>query len=153
MFAISEVKKESAELRELIAELDAFQEQLYPAESNHCIDVSAVDSDAIRCVIARDNDGVAVGCGAVLFTDKDAGEIKRVFVKPSCRGMNLGNDMIATLEKAAREKGCTLLRLETGIHQQPAIKLYQNCGYRLCDPFPPYTPDPLSVFMYKDLAE
>ncbi|EOY1433949.1 GNAT family N-acetyltransferase, partial [Yersinia enterocolitica] len=36
-------------------------------------------------------------------------------------------------------------------HQQPAIALYRRCGYEICDSFPPYKADPLSVFMRKEL--
>ncbi|WP_437616423.1 GNAT family N-acetyltransferase [Erwinia sp. V71] len=90
MFTITEVTKNEPELQQLISELDTFQSALYPAESNHCIDISTQQDDSIRCLLVRDNTGQAVGCGAVLLQDHHAGEIKRVFVKPSCRGMQLG---------------------------------------------------------------
>ena len=39
-----------------------------------------------------------------------------------------------------------VLRLETGIHQQAAIALYERMGYHAIPPFGDYRPDPLSVF-------
>ncbi|AUH00090.1 GNAT family N-acetyltransferase [Pectobacteriaceae bacterium CE70] len=151
MFTISEVKKDSLELKALISELDAFQLPRYPLESAHCIDLSAQDDDAICCLLVRNSDGAAIGCGALLFQDGNAAEIKRVFIKPSCRGVKLGYKIISHLEKVAIVNGCKIVRLETGIYQQSAINLYQNCGYQFCDPFFPYTQDPLSVYMYKCL--
>ncbi len=38
MFNISEVDKSDTDLMCLISELDAFQSELYPVESNHCLD-------------------------------------------------------------------------------------------------------------------
>jgi ribosomal protein S18 acetylase RimI-like enzyme len=35
------------------------------------------------------------------------------------------------LEAEARAGGTPVLRLETGIHQAPAIGLYKRCGFRL----------------------
>jgi hypothetical protein len=37
-----------------------------------------------------------------------------------------------------------LLRLETGIHQAAAIRLYEGLGFQRIPPFGPYTEDPLS---------
>ncbi|WP_325175441.1 hypothetical protein [Pectobacterium punjabense] len=54
MFYISEVNKDDAELGCLVGELDAFQRELYPVESDHCLDFSTVSDEKLRCVIARD---------------------------------------------------------------------------------------------------
>lgn len=54
MFSISEVDKSDSDLARLVSELDAFQRELYPAESNHCLDLSTVNDEQLRCVIVRD---------------------------------------------------------------------------------------------------
>jgi putative acetyltransferase len=54
-------------------------------------------------------------------------------------------------DKAARE-GFPNARLETGIHQQAALGLYQRLGYEKTGPFGSYKKDPLSVFMCKRLG-
>ncbi len=153
MFRISEVDKDDSELACLIGELDAFQSTLYPAESNHCLDFSTVSNEALRCIIVHDANGVAVGCGAVLLQNGGYCELKRVFIRPEYRGRRLGDRIIASLESLALESDCHQLRLETGIHQQPAIALYRKCGYEICDAFLPYIADPLSVFMCKILRK
>lgn len=151
MFSISEVDKGDSDLARLVSELDAFQNELYPAESNHCLDLSTVRDEQLRCVIVRDEGGTPVGCGALLFKGDGSAEIKRVYIRPKYRGRKLGEQILSAIETIASEKKSLLLRLETGIHQLPAIALYRSCGFEICDAFPPYTADPLSVFMYKAL--
>lgn len=151
MFNISEVDKSDTDLLWLISELDAFQSELYPAESNHCLDFSTVSDEQLRCVIFRDDAGSPAGCGALLTHENGSAEIKRVYIRPEYRGRKLGEAIVSAIEKIALEKNSSLLWLETGIHQQPAITLYRRCGYEICDAFPPYVADPLSVFMCKEL--
>ncbi|MBU3895263.1 GNAT family N-acetyltransferase [Serratia rubidaea] len=151
MFYISEVIKGDSELDCLVSELDAFQRELYPDESNHCLNFSSVSDNKLRCVIARDKYGVPVGCGALLLQEEGFGEVKRVYIRPEYRGRKLGEQIVTSLESLALENTCHQLRLETGIHQQPAIALYRRCGYVVCEAFPPYIADPLSVFMYKNI--
>jgi putative acetyltransferase len=151
MFHISEVDKSDLELGGLIDELDAFQSELYPAESNHCLNLSTVSDEQLRCVIARDENGTPAGCGALLFQEVDSAEIKRVYIRPEFRGQKLGEQIVSVIESIATVNSCHILRLETGIHQQPAIALYRRCGYEICDAFPPYAADPLSVFMCKEI--
>jgi ribosomal protein S18 acetylase RimI-like enzyme len=52
----------------------------------------------------------------------------------------------------ARASGVALLRLETGIHQLAAIRLYEREGFCRIPPFGPYTSDPLSLCYEKRLA-
>jgi len=153
MFQITEVEKHSAVLDELVRELDAFQSALYPDESNHFVSLSSIPDGSVRCLIVQDEDGAAIGCGAIVLSGETTGEIKRVYIRPAYRGKKLGELIVAGLEKMACDSGCRLLSLETGIHQQPAIALYHRCGYELCEAFTPYAEDPLSVFMQKPLCQ
>lgn len=152
MFHVSEVEKDHPDLIRLVSELDAFQSELYPEESNHCLDFSTVSETSLHCIIAYDVEGTPAGCGALLFQEDGAGELKRIYIRPQYRGRKLGEQIVASLEKVAIERACYLLRLETGIQQQPAITLYRRCGYDICEAFPPYTADPLSVFMFKKIS-
>ncbi|MCX2905576.1 GNAT family N-acetyltransferase [[Curtobacterium] plantarum] len=151
MFSISEVDKSDSGLQWLVSELDAFQNVLYPAESNHCLDLPKVNDELLRCIIVRDEGGLPAGCGALLFHENGSAEIKRVYIRPEYRGRKLGEQIVSVIETIASEKNSSLLELETGIHQQPAIALYRRCGYEICNAFPPYTTDPLSVYMCKKL--
>jgi len=152
MFNISEVDKGNTDLARLVSELDAFLSELYPAESNHLVDLSAVSGKQLRCVIIRDEGDTLAGCGALLFHEDGSAEIKRVYIRPEYRGRKLGKRLISAIEEIASENNSRLLQLETGIYQQPAIALYRRCGYDMCDAFPPYKAEPLSVIMRKELS-
>ena len=59
--------------------------------------------------------------------------------------------MLTHLAGYTRNHGIGLLRLETGIHQREAIRLYERIGFQRIPPFGPYTNDPLSLFYEKQL--
>lgn len=134
----------------LIAELDAYQQSLYPPESNHLLDLSALCRPEVLFAVARSDDGQVIGCGAVVLA-ADHGEVKRMFVSPRARGQGLAKALLRHLEGEARARGCRALMLETGIHQHEALALYERDGYQRRGPFGGYAEDPLSVFMAKPL--
>ena len=139
------------DVRALIAALDELMISLYPAESNHLLDVEALAHSDVTFLVARDRDAV-VGCGAVRRHDDALGEVKRMYVDPQVRGVGLGRRILDAIEREARQQGLQRLALETGIHQPEAIGLYRKAGFRDCPPFAGYKADPLSLFMMKELV-
>jgi putative acetyltransferase len=139
-----------ADVGRLLEALDAYQSALYPAESNHFLDVEALAAPAVRFFVAR-RDGSALGCAALRIDPSGYGELKRMYVMPAARGISLGRRLLERVEAEARSEGLALLRLETGIHQPEALGLYRAAGYRERERFGDYAPDPLSVFMEKRL--
>lgn len=73
--------------------------------------------------------GEAAGCGA-LKCHAAYGEIKRMWVKTSSRGLGLGKRILHRLEGLARERQLPLLRLETNKALTEAQSLYKSNGYR-----------------------
>lgn len=138
------------EVLALIAELDAYQASLYPPESCYLLDLTALMQPQVRFLVARDEAGRVVACGAVVLRDAYA-ELKRMMVHPRARGQGTGRAVLAALEAAAAEAGCTGMKLETGPLQPEALALYERCGYARCGPFGDYPDDPWSVFMEKTL--
>jgi putative acetyltransferase len=51
----------------LIAELDAYQDTLYPPESRHALDLTALKQLNVLFAVARDNAGRAIGSGCKLL--------------------------------------------------------------------------------------
>ena len=94
----------------------------------------------------------AVACGAFRPLQPGIAEIKRMFVEPEARGLNIGRRMLAALEAIARAEGVRVVRLETGVRQPEALGLYRSCGYIERGPFGSYKPDPLSAFFEKRIA-
>jgi putative acetyltransferase len=124
---------------------------LYPAESNHHLPLEALRAAHVRFLVGRNDDSRAVATGALVLFGNWA-ELKRMWVVPEMRGRGISRAMLELLETNAREAGVRWLRLETGIENHAALALYQRAGFTRCDPFGDYRPDPLSVFMQKELA-
>lgn len=93
-------------------------------------------------------DEQTVGCGA-LVNQGDYGEIKRFFVRPEFRGMQLGQRLLQALELRAVALDLTYLRLETGVLQPEALGLFTKMGYQRRGSFGQYPADIYSVFMEK----
>ncbi|WP_449545476.1 GNAT family N-acetyltransferase [Lelliottia amnigena] len=152
MYSITSESAAHPDIVSLIAALDAYQSELYPAESNHLLDLTQLSTDSLIMMVIRDRQLNAVGCGAIVVNGDGTGEMKRVYIDPTHRGQQLGEKLLAALEDEALSRGCHTLRLETGIKQHAAVRLYENHGYGLREAFAPYVADPLSLFMEKALV-
>lgn len=139
------------EVIRLIDELDAYQKPLYPPECHYGIDIAALSQVNVLFAVARDGGGEAIGCGAVVL-NPGYGELKRMFTLPACRGRGVAQALLAFLEQATIERGCTRMALETGLYQEQALMFYGRAGYVRRGPFGDYPEDPFSVFMEKGLV-
>src|SRR4030095_5479656 len=95
-----------------------------------------------------------VGCGAFRpFSEEeiDVAEIKRMYVEPRMRGRGISRSILAKLEKLARDCGYAVVRLETGLRQPNAIRLYETSGYHRIERYGRHREDPLSVCFEKHL--
>jgi len=133
----------TADAMALIAELDAILEPLYPGESRHGFSAQQLLADSVAFFIIG-VDGVPAGCGGIKLFGTDYGEIKRMYVRPGYRGLGLAKRLLDHLAAYAWGHGVSLLRLETGIHQHAAIRLYERAGFRCVPPFGEYKADPVS---------
>ncbi len=94
-------------------------------------------------------DGQPAGCGALRPLDRQTVEIRRMYVLQSARRQGLARVLLAALEQAAAGLGYTVMRLETGNRQKPAIALYQDCGFVRIPAFGEYRNDPVSLCFEK----
>lgn len=58
---------------------------------------------------------------------------------------------MGAIENHLIDQGICRIRLEAGIYQPEALGLYRRLGYVERGPYGDYAPDPLSVFMEKQL--
>jgi len=135
----------------LIADLDTYQDSLYPAEARYALDLASLSKPNVLFVVARDERHIALGCGAVVL-NASYGEVKRMYVRPEARGKGIAKQVIAALEASAYESGCRELMLETGPYQPEALRFYTSQGYVRRGAFGAYPEHPLSVFMGKSLS-
>ncbi|MBN1094447.1 GNAT family N-acetyltransferase [Blastococcus sp. TML/M2B] len=99
-------------------------------------------ADVAVVLLASDDDGTPVGCGALRPLGDGAAEVKRMYVVPTARGRGVGRAVLTGLEDAARAHGWATLRLETGPRQPEAVALYSGAGYRPIGAFGVYVDDP-----------
>ena len=87
-----------------------------------------------------------------MLLQENAAEMKRLFVDPTVKGKGVGNALVQAIEEVAANEGVRTLLLETGIKSAEVLRLYRSLGFDVCPPFADYRPDPLSVFMLKQLS-
>jgi len=149
---IASERPDSVDAVALITELEAHLEPLYPSASRHGYSVEKLIAQGVAFFVLRD-DGTPAGCGGIQIFGTEYGELKRMYVRPQFRGLGYGKKLLVHLEDYARlQHGVTLLRLETGIHQAAAIRLYEQMGFRRILPFGSYKEDPLSLCYEKQCS-
>ena len=149
-FTIAIERADQPDVEALLLEGRALMAGLYPPESCHGLDLGAYARPGVTLFVARTG-GLAIGCGACQLHDDGSAELKSMFVAPRGRGRGIGRALLEAIE-AALPGQITTLRLETGIKQEAAIRLYEAAGFRRRGPFGSYRDDPLSVFMEKPVS-
>jgi putative acetyltransferase len=96
-------------------------------------------------------DSQPAGCGAIRRIDDDTAEVKRMYVAPAARRKGIARRILAELERHATDFGYRAIRLETGILQPEAQRLYESCGYKRIAAFDQYVGNPTSVCYEKSL--
>jgi len=147
---IAAERPDTPDAQQLIAELEAHLDPLYPKTSRHGYSVEKLLKSGVAFFVIRQA-GQPAGCGGVQVFGADYAEVKRMYVRPRFRGQGLAKQMLDHLAAHARRAGVTVLRLETGIHQAEAIGLYEGYGFERIAPFGEYQPDPNSIFFEKRL--
>ncbi len=142
-------RPDTADAMKLIDELEAVLTPHYQAASRHGYSVEKLIREGVHFFVLR-AEGMPIGCGGIQFYP-DFAELKRMYVRGTLRGRGLGRALLEHLAAHARANRCALLRLETGIHQHEAIRLYERWGFARIPAFPPYKPDPVSIFYEKRL--
>ena len=143
-------RPDSVDARHLIDELETLLEPLYPAASRHGYAVERLLREGVTFFVVY-QDGAAAGCGGILLVGTEYGELKRMYIRSAYRGQGLGVALLDHLAAYAREHGVPLLRLETGIYQTEAIRLYERYGFTRIVPFGPYFEDPVSLCYEKQI--
>ena len=150
---ITQERPDSPDAIQLINELQTIlSQETYPDESRHGYSVDKLLREGVAFFVTRDDD-VPAGCSGIQLFGMEYGEVKRMYVRPQYRGLGLGKLMLDHLAVYARERRIFTLRLETGIYQEEAIKLYERYGFARRGPFGEYKDDPLSIYFEKRFTE
>lgn len=107
-----------------------------------------------RLYVAEVHDAV-VGVGGLKRLSETAGEIKRMFVRPTARGLGVGRAIVERLVADARELGFRTVYLESASFMDSAHALYRSVGFVSCDSYPGRefegVAHDVSIFMRLDL--
>jgi putative acetyltransferase len=139
------------DVRALVSALNEFTYGLTPKEYRHHMTVEQMAGADTTVFIARDEDGAALGMGALRRHANGVGEVKRMFVRPEAQGRGVGGAILAHVEQLAREEGFTRLVLETGSNFDAARRVYERGAFQTCGPVLEYAPSPWTAFYAKPL--
>lgn len=94
-------------------------------------------------------DNRTAGCAGLRKFDRDVCEMKRLYVRPSCRGSGVGRRLVAIVIDEARGVGYKKMRLDTVVGKMDqAIRLYRQLGFKNIDP---YRSNPVPDVLYMEL--
>ena len=80
--------------------------------------------------IIETESGEIKGTFALYPVDNVTGEIRKMYLHPSLRGIGLGRSMLEFLEHVAKAAGFQVLQLETSSEMKTARMLYAKFGYQ-----------------------
>jgi ribosomal protein S18 acetylase RimI-like enzyme len=87
------------------------------------------DGRAGVLLLVADPAGGVVGTAAVRLLEPGLGELKRMWLRPSCQGRGLGRRLMDACLDEARRLGCRALRLDTQAKMEAAVHLYRAYGF------------------------
>jgi GNAT superfamily N-acetyltransferase len=132
MIEITVGRGDEPEARELVAAMEAWVNEGWgPTTPDRTSTVTAeemVPPDGAYVIVRED--GRAVAGGGVRRLGDGVCEIKRMFVVPDARGRGHGRRLLEALERAARDLGYRLARLDTAESMTTAMAMYRAAGYR-----------------------
>lgn len=99
-------------------------------------------------------DGQPVGCVCLKRHDDTTSEVKRLYVRPTFRGQNIGQQLVKMLIKEAQQSKYQRIVLDSHISMRKAHAIYQEVGFRLVSAPDDFPEDlkPIVVFMECDLS-
>lgn len=116
--------------------------------SAHALDLSGLRRPDIDFWTLWDSDEL-LATGALKTHSAVLGEVKSMHTVSRRRRSGVASAMLSQIIAEAKGKGLAKLSLETGSwdYFKPAVALYANHGFVVCEPFADYQSDPNSVFM------
>jgi GNAT superfamily N-acetyltransferase len=116
--------------------------------------------DGARLLLGAYVDGFLVGCGQLALprwpNARHRAEVQKIIVSSTLQGRGVGGALLAGLHQAARQRGRSLLLLNTKRGDSPE-RFYKALGYRVAGVIPGYTVGPSgqrvdNVTLYHELA-
>ena len=112
-----------------------------------------------RILLAAFDEGALVGSGQLALPSSPnahhRAEVQKLMVTPTLKGRGVGGSLLAALHAGARERGRSLILLNTR-RGEPPESFYKALGYRVAGVIPGYSMGPAgqrvdSVTLYREL--
>ncbi|MCH9406014.1 GNAT family N-acetyltransferase [Pantoea agglomerans] len=136
MITLEKADPRSAESQLLITKLSAELAAITGDNGKSNFTMDSMDEERSLWVLARNNKGDAVGCGAIRPLTEHIAELKRMFSDRSSPA--IGNALLTFLEKFALSMGYDQIWLATRSVNHKAVNFYQKNGYERIDNYGPY---------------
>ncbi|WP_370540373.1 N-acetyltransferase family protein [Acidovorax sp. ACV01] len=98
------------------------------------------------CILLAIVDGGVAGCAALRRVDGPSCELKRVYVRPAARGMDLGRQLVQRMLEVARQAGYARMCLDVLPEFVAAQRLYESLGFVPAEPVS-FNPVPGTKFL------
>ena len=100
-------------------------------------------------VIAYNEDGEAIGCGAIRPINENIAEVKRMYTKSKAQGV--GTKVLCYLEIQALKLGYSTLWVETRLINEGAVLFYESRDYHRIINYGKYVNNPEAVCFEKQI--
>ena len=104
----------------------SLEQQDYDEEIAHLEDKYGLPKGRIYLVYRGDD---LIGCVGMKPLDAEHAELKRLYVRKTARGHNLGERLVRRIMDDARAEGYRYLRLDTMPGLRTAVRLYRRMGF------------------------
>ncbi|GLX67806.1 GNAT family N-acetyltransferase [Paenibacillus glycanilyticus] len=126
----------SRDAKELIELLSDTLQSITGDSGKNSFDISDVTVPRSLFVLARNQQGEPIGCGAIRPIDSNIAELKRMYAKSKANGV--GSAILSYLEEQSMNFGYSQIWLETRAVNQKAVSFYENKGYSRIDNYGKY---------------
>ena len=133
----------------LMDDLSESLENITGASGKNSFDSNDVLVPRSLFVIAYDDSGQAIGCGAIRPINEYTAEVKRMFAK--VKDLGIGTKILKHLETEARNMGYTSLLLETRVINKAAVNFYRKNNYIQIKNYGKYTNNLEAICFEKSL--
>ncbi len=133
----------------LMEELSAALRDITDDDGKASFDPQDVCSPRSVFAVIKNDEGVALGCGALRPIDEDTAELKRMYSR--YRGLGIGSSLLGWLEDYARKMHYKQIWLETRRVNKAAVSFYISKGYVEITSYGKYIERPEAVCFEKRL--
>lgn len=139
---ITRADPDAPEVAAALSAYAAFLTATIPDEGPNPIPLPLPDAPAYRpphgAVLLARSDGLTLGTVSLHPLAPGLGEVKRLYIAPSARGLGLARRLMRAIEDEARTLGYRRLKLDTNGILTRAVALYRSEGWQDCEPYSPF---------------